>query len=185
MAKKRKFFVFVILILGLLVIVGISLNRTVYKKWKFSDKQYEFSINNLNYFINNSRTYGVEGKIPVLFATASARLKNVSIEPFIVKGEIARCKIYKGDQLTNFYVLADLPVKKGLLLGEELSFVATIEISGQDYNSSGNKTYPSMGLKIKSCEIILATSNSNITYLNALASNPIDADIEPKVILFK
>jgi hypothetical protein len=81
--------------------------------------------------------------------------------------------------------LADLPVKKGLLLGEELSFVATIEISGQDYNSSGNKTYPSMGLKIKSCEIILATSNSNITYLNALASNPIDADIEPKVILFK
>lgn len=183
--KKKNIFIFVTFILGLLAVVGIFFYRTIYKKWEFSDRQYEFNMSNLSYFIDEKLHYDVDGKIPELVVTASARLKNISIEPFIVKGEIARCKVYRGDQLTNYYISTQLPIEKGLRPGEELSFVVPIEIRGQDYDSSGNKTYPSMGLRVKSCEVILTTNNSNITHLNALTSNPVDADIEPKIIIFE
>lgn len=158
--------------------IPTSTNTVNQKTWNFSNKQYEFNINNIKYI----QDYGITH--PVYKIIADITLKNISITPYIINGEINRCVVLENDKPTKYYTVAYLPIKKGVLPSETFSTSIEIEFMGEDYDISGNKLYPSGDSKVKSCELILNTNNSTISHKDGRTRDPTDADIEPITIIF-
>ena len=141
-------------------------------KYSFTNRQYEASVSNINY---TDRSGGGEKTIGTGEHTVKLRqitqnpffefdliLKNISIAPFIIGYSISSCEVLKDVKLTNFSASENHTLEKGLLPNELKQDRLKMDVSGTDYDASGNKITPSGNLKLKSCKIMPLMSESSI-----------------------
>lgn len=127
----------------------------------FTKDQYEITVTNINYGTNNSFPEGSNGRYTI---NGEMIIKNISVQPFILKYRSNSCQIEKDGQSTSFKLgsfFSDI-LKKGLLPGESTNIpIDTWFVSGGSYDSQGNLTPVPSGLKIKSCTIQIETTNTS------------------------
>ena len=129
----------------------------------FTKDQYKITVTSINYGTNNNLPEGSNGRYTI---NGEMVIRNISVQPFILKYRSNSCQIYKDGQSTSFKLgsfFSDI-LKKGLLPGESTNIpIDTWFVSGSNYDSQGNPIPVPSGLKIKSCTFQLETANiSNI-----------------------
>jgi len=190
--KKKKFFIALIIFIGILIFIVIASglyywNKTktiglkiqpssTTKKWVFSSNQYEVSVSNVIYSNLPERGYGFSYDLT---------FKNISISPMIIFYQISDCIVTKNGNSTRFTANSPYDFPKGLLPGESLQIKTAEGFGGEDYDESGNKVYPSPDLRIKTCKIQPKTPDEKLGLpLHPVVGEPPKQTnlIEPKII---